>query len=53
VTPVACGARAAEVIVDEDTEHERAERRALILEGLPAEAASRIERYVEERLTAN
>ena len=48
--PVACGATAAEVVIGRETEHERAERRALVLDGLPAEAALRIERYVEERL---
>jgi hypothetical protein len=48
--PIACRARAVEVVVAADTEEERAERRALDLVALPPEAATRIERYVEERL---
>jgi len=49
--PIACEARAVEVVVDADTEAERAERRALSFVALPSEVALRIERYVEERLT--
>jgi hypothetical protein len=49
--PVRCNARASEVVIDAETETEHAERRALDLSGLPADAAQRIERYVEERLT--
>jgi len=48
--PVVCAARAAEMIVDIDSDEERAELRALMLEGVPSDAVTRIERYVEERL---
>src|SRR5688572_1666571 len=47
--PIACHARAGEVVVAAGTDEERAERRALELVALPPEAATRIERYVEER----
>jgi hypothetical protein len=51
--PITTHATAHEVVVDRDTDHERAERRALFFDDLPAEAASRLERYVEERLTTS
>jgi hypothetical protein len=41
--PVTCSARAREVVVDAETETEHAERRALDLSNLPAEAAQRID----------
>jgi len=50
---VTCHATCAEVVLDRDTDHERAERRALVFDDLPAEAAARLERYVEERLTTS
>ena len=51
--PIHCNARASEIVVDAETESERAERRALDLSNLPSDAAQRIERYVEERLTTS
>lgn len=47
---IECHARAFEVVLDRDTENERAIRGGLELIGLAPEAAERIDRYVEERL---
>ena len=49
-TALRCGARAGEVVVDEATEREHAERRALLFADLAPEAAERIGRYIEARL---
>lgn len=48
--PIECRARALEVVLDRDTERERAVRGALRFVELLPEAAARIESYVEERL---
>jgi hypothetical protein len=47
---IVCHAHARELVFDEGTEQERAALAALDLEGLPPDAALRIEAYVEERL---
>lgn len=47
---LSCLARAAEVVVDEGREGERAERRALVFETMPPEAAERVGAYVDERM---
>ena len=47
---VECGARAREVVLDEGTPLERGALAALELDGVPPDAAKRIESYVEERL---
>ena len=48
---IRCNAHAREIVVDAESETEHAERRALDLSNLPSDAAERIERYVDERLT--
>ncbi len=47
---IECSARAHEVVLDRDTENERAVRGVLQLIDLAPEAATRIETYVDERL---
>lgn len=47
---VECRARAREVVLERDTPRERAALAALELDGVPPDAATRIESYVEERL---
>ena len=47
---VECGARAREIVLHEGTPFERGALGALELDGVPSDAAKRIESYVEERL---